>query len=135
MKKPACAFKQDVLELATLRYRKSSFLCYTMSSTDLPKLLRTSVNSVHKCYLCSGFTEVLNDFDNHGFMPNSHKSLELYLIHTLYQRVCVTVTYLMQSLLGFIFIKTCLPWIPYYKHCSYLTTCWEKWNIPYNLKD
>ena len=30
-----------------------------MSSSDLPKLLRASVKPVHKCYLCTGFTEVL----------------------------------------------------------------------------
>ena len=33
-----------------------------MSLSDLPKLLRTPVKPVHKCYLCTGFKEVLNNF-------------------------------------------------------------------------
>ena len=33
-----------------------------MSLSDLPKLLRTSVKPLHKYYLCTGFTEVLNNF-------------------------------------------------------------------------
>ena len=33
-----------------------------MSSSDLSKLLRTSIKPVHKCYLWTGFTEVLNNF-------------------------------------------------------------------------
>ena len=32
-----------------------------MSSSDLPKLLRTPVNPVHKYYLCTGLTGVLNN--------------------------------------------------------------------------
>ena len=39
-----------------------------MPSSDLPKLLRTSVKPVHKCYLCTGFTEVLN---NSGTLYNA----------------------------------------------------------------
>ena len=35
---------------------------FTMSLSDLPKLSRTSVKLVRKCYLCTGFTEVLNNF-------------------------------------------------------------------------
>ena len=38
------------------------FFTFTMSSSDLSKLSRTSVKSVHKFYLCTGFTEVLNNF-------------------------------------------------------------------------
>ena len=37
-----------------------------MPSSDLQKLLRTSVKPVHKYYLCTGFTEVLNNFDRSG---------------------------------------------------------------------
>ena len=33
-----------------------------MSLPELPKLLRTSAEPVHKCYLSTGFTEVLNNF-------------------------------------------------------------------------
>ena len=62
-----------------------------MSSSDLPKLLRTPIKTVHRPYLCTGLKEVLNNFgrsdDNmifsekmlistrciHGFMPNSNK--------------------------------------------------------------
>ena len=55
----------------------------TMKLSDLPRLLKP----VHKCYLCTGFTEVLNNFGRsddvsekmmmsysciHGFMPNLH---------------------------------------------------------------
>ena len=49
-------------------YRKSQFFHYTMSSSDLPKLLRTSVKPVHKCYLCA------------GSFPIAAKNLEWYLI-------------------------------------------------------
>ena len=38
------------------------FATYTMTSSNVPKLLRSSVKPVHKCFLCTGFTEVLNNF-------------------------------------------------------------------------
>ena len=38
------------------------FFHYTMSSSDLPKLSNTSVKPVHKYYLFTGFTKVLNNF-------------------------------------------------------------------------
>ena len=39
---------------------------HTISSSDLPKLLRTSVKPVHGQYLSTGLTEVLDDFGRPG---------------------------------------------------------------------
>ena len=39
-----------------------TFFSLNHASPDLPKLLRTSLKPVHKYYLCTGFTKVLNNF-------------------------------------------------------------------------
>jgi hypothetical protein len=51
-----------------------------MSLSDLPKLLRTSVKPVHKILTWYSEKMMISYICIRGFMPNSHKNLEWYLI-------------------------------------------------------
>ena len=71
------------------------FFHYTISSSYLRELLRTFVKSVNKCQLCTGLTEVLNNFgrsdDDMVLCPTCTKNLEWYLIDS---QTCYTPYFL-----------------------------------------
>ena len=87
----------DVVQKMTtiLKEMRIAQLCFK-SERNLPRISTTSVKSVHKCYLCTDFTEVVENLGRSNEMKKclnplyasmvscakKSKNLESYLLHT-----------------------------------------------------